>query len=178
LGYLPAKVVDWCYMDYAETLFLKTDFFGMSYYARIGFDPLPVTYLTSPHKLHRRRQPHDDMWEYYPRGIGECIMRFWEKYRKPIFITENGICTRNDSMRIAAIKDYIKSISESMDKGADVRAYYHWSTWDNFEWSLGPTFNFGLYSCDPLSMDRTKKPSADFYSRLAFTRELEINVDR
>lgn len=175
LGYLPAKIVDWCYMVYPEDLFRKTDFFGMSYYARIGFDPFPVTYVSSPEKLEKSRKPHDDMWEYYPAGLEENIIRFWKKYKKPIYITENGICTRDDTKRIAALQDYMKALSAAMSKGADVRGYYHWTAWDNFEWSLGPTFNFGLYSVDPVTMERTKKPSADVYTKLAFTKEIDVN---
>jgi beta-glucosidase len=175
LGKIPAKFYDWCYMTYSEDLFRKTDFFGMSYYARIGFDPFPITYLTTPEKLERSGKPHDDMWEYYPQGLEECISRFWEKYKKPIIITENGFCTSDDDKRIEAISGYMKAISDAMKQGADVRGYYHWSTWDNFEWSLGPTFKFGLYSCDPLTKERKRKASADVFSRLAFTGELEIN---
>lgn len=175
LGKIPAKVCDWCYMSYPEDLFRKTDFFGMSYYARIGFDPFPITYLTSPEKLEKSGKAHDDMWEYYPQGLEECIVRFWKKYEKPVIITENGICTQDDAKRVRAISDYMKALSGAMAQGADVRGYYHWSTWDNFEWSLGPTFRFGLYSCDPVTKDRKKKPSADLYSGLAFTKELEIN---
>ncbi len=174
LGKIPAKIFDWCYMTYAEDLFRKTDFFGMSYYARIGFDPLPVTYLTAPEKIKKSGKPHDDIWEYFPMGLEECIIRFWNKYKKPIVITENGICTRDDSKRVRAISDYMKAISAAIAKGADVRGYYHWTTWDNFEWSLGPTFQFGLYACDPVTNERKKKPSAHVYSRLAFTKEIEV----
>ncbi|MEX1239552.1 MAG: family 1 glycosylhydrolase [Cyclobacteriaceae bacterium] len=175
LGRIPAKVCDWCYMTYPEDLFRKTDFFGMSYYARIGFDPFPITYIKTPGKLEKSGKPHDDMWEYYPKGLEECIIRFWEKYQKPIIITENGFCTSDDKKRMTAISDYMKALSDAMAKGADVRGYYHWSTWDNFEWSLGPTFQFGLYSCDPSTKERKKKPSADLFSSLAFNKELEIN---
>lgn len=175
LGHLPARVFDWCYMTYPEDMFRKTDFFGMSYYARIGFDPFPVTYLSSPEKFKKSGRAHDDMWEYYPAGLEENIIRFWKKYKKPIYITENGICTRDDTKRIAAIREYMKALSEAMLQGADVRGYYHWTAWDNFEWSLGPTFNFGLYSVDPLTMERKKKPSADVYANLAFTKEIDLN---
>jgi len=175
LGRIPAKIYDWCYMSYAEDLFKKTDFFGMSYYARIGFDPFPITYLTAPERIAKWQKKHDDMWEYYPEGLEECIIRFWNKYKKPIIITENGICTQDDTKRIAAISDYMKALSSAMSQGAEILGYYHWTAWDNFEWSLGPTFQFGLYSCDPLTKDRRKKPSADIFSRLAFTKELDVN---
>lgn len=175
LGFLPSKIFDWSYNSYSAELFEKNaDFFGMSYYARIGFDPLPITSLTSPRKLEKSGKVHDDMWEYYPAGLEENIMRFWDKYKKPIYITENGICTGDDTRRIAAIGDYMKALSAAISRGADVKGYYHWTAWDNFEWSLGPTFNFGLYSVDPVSMERRKKPSADIYSKLAFTREIDL----
>ena len=175
LGILPAKVYDWCYMTYAENLFKKTDFFGMSYYSRIGFDPFPITYLTTPHKIATSGKSHDDMWEYYPQGLSDCILRFWKRYKKPIIITENGICTQDDTKRVMAITHYSQAVFDAIIKGADVRGYYHWSTWDNFEWSLGPTFHFGLYSCDPVTKDRKKRPSADVYSQLAFAKEIEFN---
>lgn len=174
-GYIPAKIVDWCYMSYAEDLFKNTDFFGMSYYARIGFDPRPVTYLTTPEKFEKTAKEHDDMWEYHPAGLEKNILRFWAKYRKPIYITENGLCTRNDHKRITAIADYMMALSRAISRGADVRGYYHWTAWDNFEWSLGPSFKFGLCSVDPSSGKRSKKPSADIYAKLAFTKELDLN---
>lgn len=175
-GVIPARIVDWCYMTYAENLFRKTDFFGMSYYARIGLDPSPVTSITSPQKMSAKGKQHDDMWEYYPQGLEACIMRFWERYKKPIIITENGICTADDTKRVQALSDYMLTLSNARRKGADVRGYYHWTAWDNFEWTLGPTFKFGLYACDPVTKVRTKKPSADVYSKLAFTKEIDIKV--
>lgn len=174
LGELPAKFADWWYMEFLPGHFSKTDFFGMSYYARIGFDPAPITFLTSPKKVRKLKKEHDDMWEYYPPGLGECIQRYWIKYGKPIIITENGICTGNDNLRIKAIKDYMTVIHRSLSAGVDVLGYYHWSTWDNFEWSLGPTFKFGLYDCDLTTKVRTKKPSADLYSALAHSKSIEV----
>ncbi|HYF69589.1 MAG TPA: family 1 glycosylhydrolase [Ohtaekwangia sp.] len=174
LGELPARFMDWWYMDHLLQPFNKMDFFGMSYYARIGFDPTPITYMQTPGKIKTQRKDHDDMWEYYPEGLMECMQRYWRLYGKPIIITENGICTSDDQKRIRSIKDYMRIIHNAIANGIDIRGYYHWSTWDNFEWSLGPTYQFGLYECDLKTRERIKKPSADFYSTLAFTRTVEI----
>lgn len=175
LGKIPAKVFDLIYMDYAASLFTSADFFGMSYYARIGHDPFPITNILTPEKIRQLGKDHDDMWEYYPHGLKECMQRFWDRYKKPIIITENGICTRDDSKRIGAIRDYLTIVHRCIADGIDVRGYYHWSTWDNFEWSLGPSYKFGLYACDWQTKERTKKPSADFYSQIAFSRELPVS---
>ncbi len=68
----------------------------------------------------------------------------------------------------------MKEISKCLGEGIDVLGYYHWSTWDNFEWSLGPSYKFGFYECDPRTMERRKKMSADIYSKLAFEKEIDL----
>jgi beta-glucosidase len=173
LGTMAAQFADQWYMEYMIKFFQKSDFTGLSYYARIPLDPAPVTFRYTPEKIKNLNKQHDDIWEYYPEGIGECIERYWKKFRKPIIITENGICTADDSKRIESIRDYMKILHNLIEKGIDIKAYYHWSTWDNFEWTLGPTFKFGLYDCDPETKTRKKKPSADFYSKLAHSKKME-----
>jgi beta-glucosidase len=168
LGFLPAKITDWWYMKFIPGWFESCDFFGLSYYSRIGYDPFPVTYLTTPHKL--QDKPHDDMWEYYPEGLGLCIDRYWKRFKKPIIITENGVSTSDDSQRIKSLHDYLQIIHHRIAQGIDIRGYYHWSTWDNFEWNLGPSQRFGLYACDPLTKERIKRPSADVFSALAYSK--------
>ncbi len=173
-GRIPAAFFDWCFMEYVPDLFKNLDFFGMSYYAKIEFDPFPITYLHTPHKIKELKKNHDDMWEYYPSGLGESIRRYWKKYKLPIIITENGICTDDDKKRVGAIQDYMKEIKGCMDEGITIQGYYHWSTWDNFEWSLGPSYKFGLYECDSQTKERTKKISADVFSKLAYSKEIDI----
>jgi beta-glucosidase len=174
LGRVPAKIADYWYMEYLPRHFKASDFFGLSYYARLSFDPSPITYLYTPKKLEIAGKPHDDIWEYYPQGLDECVRRYWTEFEKPIIITENGICTKDDSMRVKSIKDYMTVIANLIQDKVDVRGYYHWSAWDNFEWNLGPTYQFGLYSCDPDTKIRTKKPSADLFSKLAYSCEIEV----
>lgn len=173
-GRLPAKVFDAVYMEWAARQFTPVDFFGMSYYARIGFDPLPSSYLLTPDKMDRQGKRHDDMWEYYPEGLGQCIQRFWKQYGKPIIITENGICTSDDTQRVNAICDYLSVVHGAISSGVDIRGYYHWTAWDNFEWSLGPSYQFGLCAVDPVTKERTRKPSASVFAGVAFTNTLRL----
>lgn len=172
LGVLPAKITDWWYMHFIPGWFEHCDFFGLSYYSRIGYDPLPVTFLNTPEKIVKNGKPHDDMWQYYPEGLGICIDRYWKRFRKPIIITENGMSTKDDNQRIKSIYDYLSIVHDRISKGIDIRGYYHWSTWDNFEWNLGPSYRFGLYACDPQTKERLKRPSADLYSSLAHSNKL------
>lgn len=174
IGWLPAKLLDHWFMHFVPKHFEQVDFFGMSYYARINHDPLPVTMVTTPDKLINSGKDHDDMWEYYPEGLRETILRYWKQYKKPIIITENGVCTKDDTLRVKAIHDYLQIVHDLLQEGVDIKGYYYWSTWDNFEWALGPTYQFGLYGCDPVTKERIMRPSAMVYASIAHTKSLEV----
>lgn len=167
LGWFPARLSDWWFMEYVPKHFEKADFFGMSYYCRVSHDPMPITFIDTPHKIKALGKRHDDMWEYHPQGLRECIDRYWNKYKKPIIITESGVCDESDILRQQAIVDYAGILHDALRDGIDIRGYFWWSTWDNFEWHLGPTRRFGLYECDLETKARIKRPSADIFSRLA-----------
>lgn len=169
LGELPARISDWWFMEWIPKHFEQVDFFGMSYYARVSHDPFPITYIDRPYRMKKLGRPHDDMWEYYPQGMRLCMDRYWNRYRKPIIITESGVCDSGDEIRQRAMNDYVKILHRAIADGIDIRGYYWWSAWDNFEWHLGPTKRFGLYECDWITKERRKRPSADLYSKLAFT---------
>jgi beta-glucosidase len=145
----------------------------MSYYARVSHDPLPITYMNSPDKIKKLGKPHDDMWEYHPEGLRTCIKRYWDKYKKPIIITESGVADATDTLRLQAIGDYARILHELLQAGIDIKGYFWWSTWDNFEWNLGPAMKFGLYACDPKTKERIKRPSADSFRRLAHHKMIE-----
>ncbi|HZY78942.1 MAG TPA: family 1 glycosylhydrolase [Cyclobacteriaceae bacterium] len=168
IGWFSARLSDWWFMDFIPAHFEKCDFFGMSYYARISHDPMPITWLETPHKMDGKI--HDDIWEYHPEGLRECIDRYWNKYHKPIIITESGVCDASDQLRQKAIVDYAQIIHKALQDGIDIKGYFWWSTWDNFEWHLGPSMKFGLYECDPVTMERKKRPSAEIFRKLAWNK--------
>ena len=174
LGWFPAKLSDWWFMEFVPSHFEKADFFGMSYYGRIPHDPLPLTYLETPEKIKALGKAHDDIWEYHPEGLRTCIDRYWTKYKKPIIITENGVCDETDFLRIAAIQDYATIVYQALQDGIDIRGYYWWSAWDNFEWHLGPSMRFGLCSCDVLTKERVKRASAYLYQELAHSKTIRV----
>ena len=172
LGWFPAKLADWWFMEFVPGHFEKVDFFGMSYYTRISHDPLPINHIETPHKLKALGKRHDDLWEYHPEGLRTCLDRYWSKYKKPIIITENGVCDESDFLRLQAIQDYTQIVHQAIQDGIDIRGYYFWSTWDNFEWHLGPSMRFGLYECDPVTKNRLRRPSGELYSRIAHSGKL------
>lgn len=99
----------------------------------------------------------------------------YEKYRLPIYITENGIDqaewktlrgTIEDPMRIDYIERYFSWLMRAKDCGVDIRGYFVWSLLDNFEWSSGFTRRFGLVHVDFETGNRTPKSSYYWYSEL------------
>src|SRR5688572_13384494 len=100
LGWFPARLADWWFMEHCPSHFEKVDFFGMSYYTRISHDPLPINHLETPEKLKALGRKHDDLWEYHPEGLRTCIDRYWNKYKKPIIITEND---RSEERRVGKV---------------------------------------------------------------------------
>ncbi len=167
MGKVPAKIADKLFMETTADHFVEQlDYLGVSYYARIGFDPFPVSEVDTPGKLDKLGKRHDKMWEYYPQGLHETLLRFHKRYGKPFFITENGICSDDCDERIESIKDYLRLIKDVQDRGIEVKGYFHWSTFDNFEWSLGPSYRFGLVNVDMNTMERSMKKSGLFYKSI------------
>jgi beta-glucosidase len=172
---IPAvKFSNWWYHKRAAALFENCDFWGLSYYAEIYFDPLPISEIHRPGMLDKMNIAHDKMWAYKPEGLASILQYFHKKYGKKIIITENGICTDNDEQRIQAIKDYLKIIHDAIRQGIYIQGYVFWSTFDNFEWDLGPSYKFGLLRLDMETKDRIDTEAARFYENVTKTNTVEI----
>ncbi len=174
LGRIPAAFTDWWFHRHAAKPFRQVDFWGLSYYAFVPFDPLPVDEVARPGRLDRLGIPRDNMWGYYPEGLKVRLREFFKRYRKPIIIAENGICTDDPLRRIASIKDYLKVCHEAIQEGIDLKGYIHWSTWDNFEWDLGPTYRFGLVYVNNFTKERQMTPAGDFFAQIAMDNAVEV----
>ncbi|KQK18470.1 beta-glucosidase 24 [Brachypodium distachyon] len=96
-------------------------------------------------------------WLYiYPKGIEELLLYTKETYNNPtIYITENGVDEINnenlplqealaDNTRIEFYRQHIFHVLRALREGVDVRGYFAWSLFDNFEWMDGYSVRFGL----------------------------------
>jgi beta-glucosidase len=174
LGWVAAKLLDNVFNNRPARLFEQVDFMGVSYYAHMLCSPNLISEVHSPGKLAKMGYPHDKMWAYKPEGLGKILRRFHKKYGKPIIITENGVCSSDDAVRIQAIKDYMKVIHDCIKEGIYIKGYVHWSTFDNFEWDLGPTYHFGLMRIDPDTKDRIDTEAARFYEQVAKDNAIDV----
>jgi beta-glucosidase len=166
-----------------ETVKAPLDFIGINLYTRtvVSADP------DGPHLGLRRIQQDgaeqtDNGWEVYPEAIYQVIMRIWNDYRRPIFITENGCAFNegpdekgavNDDRRVSYYRRYLAQVVRAIEEGADVRGYYAWSLMDNFEWIHGYSQRFGLIYVDFATQQRTIKKSGYWYRDLIRSNRLE-----
>lgn len=147
------------------------DFIGLNYYFRQFIrhqKPLyknPFGEVCSTEHHPGAGEITDMGWEVYPEGLYEVAKSF-SKYRLPMFITENGIATRDDAMRVSYIRKHLRALLKAINEGAPVKGYLHWSLLDNFEWDSGYSKKFGLVEVDFATQKRTIRDSARYYSRI------------
>jgi len=108
-------------------------------------------------------------WPVVPESLYWGPKFLFERYGKPILITENGLsCTDSvcldgkvhDSERIDFYHRYLKELKKAVEDGVSVMGYFAWSLMDNFEWAKGYTERFGLIHIDYETQKRTPKDSA------------------
>ncbi|MDD5194699.1 MAG: glycoside hydrolase family 1 protein [Candidatus Omnitrophica bacterium] len=104
-------------------------------------------------------------WEVYPQGLYTFIKAF-SKYKLPILISENGICTNDDTQRSQFIEEHLKAVALAMKEGAPVIGYLYWSLIDNYEWAEGFAPRFGLIEVDYTTQDRKIRESARKYEEI------------
>jgi beta-glucosidase len=111
-------------------------------------------------------------WPVTPRSMYWAAKFYFERYRVPIVITENGLSLSDwvsqdghvhDTGRIDFIDRYLSALHDAIRDGVDVRGYFHWSLLDNFEWAEGYKERFGLIHVDFSTGKRTPKDSAYWY---------------
>ena len=153
----------------------RVDFLGVNYYgpARVRAAPesahFGIAYLDNPDA-----QPAFN-GEVYPDGLYDALMRIDRDYGGPlIYITENGagFGPEDDRLVDGAVhdvlrQDYIRrhliAAHRAIQDGVDLRRYYLWSCFDNFEWIFGYSRRFGLVHVDFETQDRIWKDSAYEY---------------
>ncbi|WP_084125351.1 glycoside hydrolase family 1 protein [Demequina sp. NBRC 110054] len=107
-------------------------------------------------------------WRFVPEALGRSVRHAHAVAQVPLIVTENGIATNHDEERIEYYEGSLASLREAINDGVDVRGFFAWSLLDNFEWAEGFRPTFGLASVDPLSFDRTLKPSGRWLAEVAW----------
>lgn len=137
------------------------DFVGVQTYARMLVGPEGIV---PPGEDVEKNQMGE---EFYPEALGGTVALAARVAGIPVIVTENGVAIDDDSRRVEYLRRAIASMAGAMEKGADVRGYFAWSAFDNFEWIAGYGPKFGLFSVDRSTMRREAKPSAAMLGKIA-----------
>lgn len=163
-----AKLANHCWNDrFIKKLKNKFDFLGLDYY----FHDRIVWY--PPFKKNLNQKVTDLGWEIYPAGIYQ-VLKNYGKFKKPLFIMENGLADAEDKLRPDFIREHLFYVHQAINQGIDVRGYFYWSLLDNFEWAEGYWPKFGLYAVDRRTFKRTARRSAEFYAEICKNNQVEI----
>lgn len=160
-----------------------SDYIGLNYYQRyrVGLAPL------SPQTFFLKQTPDPDspepppLWgEIYPQGLYKASSWMWRKTRLPIYITETGTPDIGDEVRRWYIAQMVRSVWLAVNYNIPIKGIYYWSLTDSFEWTAGynPQFRFGLYEMNFETQQRTRRPSAHFYSEIAAQHGLSSEMVR
>jgi len=150
------------------------DFYGLNIYdgrmvrAGLGGKPEVVAFADGHPQTAIR-------WFITPAALYWGARFIHERYKSPIYITENGMSNIDwvmldgrvhDPQRIDYTARYLCELGRAIGDGVDVRGYFHWSLLDNFEWAEGYKERFGLVHVDFPTGKRTLKDSAHWYKRV------------
>lgn len=110
-------------------------------------------------------------WPVTPECLYWGPKFLYERYKKPIYITENGLSCHDvisldrkvhDPNRIDFLARYLGQLKRAAEE-TDLRGYFQWSLMDNFEWAKGYSERFGLVYVDYRTQERIPKDSAYWY---------------
>jgi len=155
-----------------ETICQPLDFFGANIYTgdTVRADPITGDPIYVPHPQGTARTIYH--WAVSPEALYWGPKFYYERYGKPIVVTENGMGLSDwvaldgkvhDPQRIDFLSRYLGQLERAMDDGVEVEGYFQWSLMDNFEWQEGYRFRFGLVHVDYQTQNRTPKDSAYWY---------------
>lgn len=96
-----------------------------------------------------------------PSGLRIALNDYWNKYKKPLIITENGLGTADnlvndkvhDGYRIDYIKSHLLAIEDAIKDGVDVFGYNVWSIIDILSSHQGFKKRYGLVYIDRTDFD-------------------------
>lgn len=123
-------------------------------------------------------------WGIHPMGIKSEALYIKDVYGNPeIYITENG-CAMPDNPdksgfvadwdRINYIKSHLYALYEAIQEGANLKGYFAWSIFDNFEWERGYGQCFGLVRVDYDTQERIPKQSAYWYQNVITNNSINM----
>ncbi|WP_409496666.1 family 1 glycosylhydrolase [Amycolatopsis sp. cmx-11-12] len=125
------------------------DLIGFSYYSAVGLasGPRLVPYPPGARVGPLSYAPWSD-------GLGLVLDRLtWELPGRAFLVAEHGVGTDDDAWRCEILHDSLRIVADRVNRGMDLRGFFHWTGVDNYEWQHGFEVPFGIF-------DRARRPRA------------------
>ncbi len=124
------------------------DFISFSYYMSVCATADPAKNVRGEGNLlggvpNPTLKASDWGWQIDPQGLRFVLNQFWNLFRKPLFIVENGLGAADelvmgedgeptvmDDYRIGYLRDHILQIEEAIEDGVEVMGYTTWGPID------------------------------------------------
>ena len=150
------------------------DFFGLNHYnaSRVKADGNGNPTIVPP-ALGAPMTAYD--WEVTPESFYWGPKFFYERYKLPIIIFENGMANLDwvamdgaihDTQRIDYMHRYLDECKRAINEGVAIKGHFAWSTMDNFEWIGGYGKRMGLIYVDFETQKRIIKDSGYWYRKV------------
>jgi beta-glucosidase len=164
------------------------DFLGVNYYTRGVMRDAATPFPPAAVKVPQRREIYTETnWEVYPAGLTGALEWVRKRYGKiPLYVTENGAAFYDapasedlepDLLRLRYLRSHVVAARRAIEAGVDLRGYFVWSLFDNFEWSHGFSKRFGIVHVDYRTQTRTPKASARFYAEVIRTNGVSVGKE-
>jgi 6-phospho-beta-glucosidase len=126
-------------------------------------------------------------WQIDPAGLRIVANQFWDRWRKPLFVVENGLGAHDelvevdgvrtvlDDYRIAYLNDHLVQLGEAIADGVEVWGYTTWSGIDVVSASTAQmSKRYGVIYVDRNddgsgTLERHRKKSFDWYAEVIRT---------
>jgi beta-galactosidase len=149
------------------------DFIGVNYYARWLVKHAEKGWGLFDYAISvGERELSEYGWETFPQGLRHSLEWCYDHYRRPIYITENGLADSTGERRTRYLLDHLEVLHDAIQGGVPVMGYFHWSLLDNFEWADGFKIPFGLYRVERETKERIPTETVAVYREIAVNNAL------
>lgn len=171
------------------------DFIGLSYYMSLVASANNGTQSISGNMVSGIKNPYlrstDWGWDIDPIGLRLSLNALYDRYRKPLFLVENGLGAADtlmpdgsvhDPYRIAYLRSHIEQLRLAVDHdGVDLMGYTPWSCLDLISASTGEMKKrYGFIYIDKAndgsgSLRRYRKDSFFWYKKVIASNGSQLN---
>lgn len=170
------------------------DFVSFSYYMSMTESVDPNAERTPGNTVLGVKNPYlessDWGWQVDPVGLRISLIELYDRYKKPLFIVENGIGARDtveedgsvhDPYRIEYFRRHFKEMEKAIDEGVELMGYTSWAPIDLISAStnqMSKRYGFIYVDQDDMgngTLKRSRKDSFYWYQKVIRTNGADMD---